>query len=54
VGKACSTNREEKERIKITGKNARGKDTTRKTKTEVDGSWRHIVEKCGLDCSGSG
>jgi hypothetical protein len=33
MGGACSTNGEEEERIKLIGGKARGKETTRKTKT---------------------
>jgi hypothetical protein len=34
---ACSTNGGEKEHVYVTGEKARGKETTRKTKTYLDG-----------------
>jgi hypothetical protein len=33
VGGTCGTNRGEEERVEVIGRKARGKETTRKTKT---------------------
>jgi hypothetical protein len=37
VGGACAVNWEEEERVYIIGRKASGKETSRKTKTEVGG-----------------
>jgi hypothetical protein len=36
MGGSCSTNWVEEEHVYVTGGKARGKETTRKTKTQVD------------------
>jgi hypothetical protein len=37
MGGACNTNRREEERMYVIGGKAKGKETTRKTKTSVGG-----------------
>jgi hypothetical protein len=42
----------EKKNMYVIGRKARGKETSKKTKTQVDGSWRGGMGWCGLDWSG--
>jgi hypothetical protein len=44
MGGACSTNGGEEERVYVVGGKARGKETTRRTKTEVVGYRMDLVE----------